>query len=235
MDLTQRLEALTPHRINLELAALLSSDIRLKVLLVSGNRLSLIVTAMRMKAQRILVGAVTTELEALPYLRSGRPGLLLCNDRLDEGDSHSLVQQARLLVPDIRIMLICEEAKPDITKALQLKVDAIISEVDIGEPCHPISRGLLAIANRQTYLSPAANELLKRQSPGNQINSIKLSRRQDEILSMLLNGDTESLIASSLGISLTTVKDHTKALRIKFGVKSKIELVMRAMRLAISK
>jgi DNA-binding CsgD family transcriptional regulator len=52
---------------------------------------------------------------------------------------------------------------------------------------------------------------------------------------MLLNGDTEMLIAERLGISLTTVKDHTKVLRNKFGVKSKVELIMRAMRLAISR
>jgi DNA-binding CsgD family transcriptional regulator len=38
-----------------------------------------------------------------------------------------------------------------------------------------------------------------------------------------------------LGISLTTVKDHTKVLRSKFGVKSKVQLVMRAMRLATSR
>jgi hypothetical protein len=94
---------------------------------------------------------------------------------------------------------------------------------------------LLAIANRRHYLSPTAQRLLNRQSPANQINSIKLTSRQDEILSMLLNGDTEMLIADRLGISLTTVKDHTKALRNKFGVKSKVELVMRAMRLAVAR
>ena len=67
------------------------------------------------------------------------------------------------------------------------------------------------------------------------INTIKLTGRQDEILSLLLNGDTEILIADKLGISLTTVKDHTKVLRSKFGVKSKVELVMRAMRLAVTR
>ena len=67
------------------------------------------------------------------------------------------------------------------------------------------------------------------------INTIKLTGRQDEILSLLLNGDTEILISDKLGISLTTVKDHTKVLRSKFGVKSKVELVMRAMRLAVTR
>ena len=80
-----------------------------------------------------------------------------------------------------------------------------------------------------------AKLLLKHQSPDNFVNTIKLTERQDKILSMLLNGDTELLIADKLGISLTTVKDHTKVLRSKFGVKSKIELVVRAMRLAVSR
>jgi DNA-binding NarL/FixJ family response regulator len=190
---------------------------------------------MRIKARRLLVGAMTTEAEALPYLMAGLPGLLICSDRLDGGNGYSLARQARLLVPDIRIMLILEEANPDVAKAVRSNVDAIICAGDIGDPSQPISRGLLAIANHQTYLSPTAQLLLKQQSPGNPINTIKLTGRQDEILSLLLNGDTEVLIADKLGISLTTVKDHTKVLRGKFGVKSKVELVMRAMRLAVAR
>ena len=235
MDLTAQLEALGPTRINLVLEALLSSDLRLKILLVSANRLGLVVSAIRLKARRLLVGAMTTEAEALPYLMAGLPGLLICSDQLDSGDSYSLARQARQLVPDIRIMLILEETNPDVARAVRSNVDAIICADDIGDPSQPISRGLLAIANRQTYLSPTAKLLLKQQSPGNPINTIKLTGRQDEILSLLLNGDTEVLIADKLGISLTTVKDHTKVLRGKFGVKSKVELVMRAMRLAVAR
>jgi len=235
MDLTAQLEALGPTRINLVLEALLSSDLRLKILLVSANRLGLIVSAMRIKARRLLVGAMTTEGEALPYLMAGLPGLLICSDRLDGGDGYSLARQARLLVPDIRIMLILEETNPDVAKAVRSKVDAIICADDLGDPSQPISRGLLAIANRQTYLSSKAKVLLKQQSASDPINTIKLTDRQDEILSLLLNGDTEIIIADKLGISLTTVKDHTKVLRRKFGVKSKVELLMRAMRLAVAR
>ena len=235
MDLTPRLESFNPSRMNLELEALLSSDVRLKVLMVSANRFGLMVSALRLNARKLLVGAMTTEEEALPYLRSGRPGILLCSDRLEGGDGFSLARQARLLVPDIRIMMLLQEENPDVAKAARLYVDAIISEVDIGDTCQPVSRGLLAIANRQTYLSPTALALLKSQSPANQTNTVKLTSRQDEILSMLLNGDTEILIADRLGISLTTVKDHTKVLRSKFGVKSKVALVMRAMRLAVAR
>ena len=236
MDLTPSLAALDPARqVNLVLEALLSSDLRLKVLVVSANRLGLMMMAMRLKVRRLLVGAMTTEAEALPYLMTGLPGLLICSDRLDAGDSFSMVCQARQLVPDIRIMMILEESNPDVAKAVRSNVDAIIIAGDIGDLSQPVSRGFLAIANRQTYLSTSAKALLKQQSPGNPINTIKLTGRQDQILSMLLNGDTESRIADKLGISLTTVKDHTKVLRSKFGVKSKVELVMRAIRLAVSR
>ena len=235
MDLTSHLEALGPARINLVLEALLSSDLRPKILMVTANRLGLIVSAMRLKARRLLVGAMTTEEEALPYLMGGLPGLLVCSDRLDGGDGYSLAGQARLLVPDIHIIMILEEANPDVAKAIRSNVDAIICADDLGDPSQPVSRGLLAIANHQAYLSPTAQALHKQKSPANPINTIKLTDRQDEILSMLLNGDTEILIADKLGISLTTVKDHTKVLRSKFGVKNKVELVMRAMRLAVSR
>jgi len=235
MDLTPNLESLGPSRINLVLEALLSSDLRLKVLLATANRFGLVVAALRLKERRLLVGAITTEGEALSYLMTGLPGLLLCSDRLEAGDSYSMVRQARQLVPDIRIMMILEKSNADVAEAVRADVDAIIFAGDIGNPSQPISRGLLAIANHQTYLSATAKLLLKQQSPGNQTNGIKLTDRQDEILTMLLNSDTELQIANKLGISLTTVKDHTKVLRSKFGVKNKIELIVRAMRLAVSR
>ena len=172
MDLTPQLEALSPARVNLVLESLLSSDLRLKILLVSANRLGLMVSALRLKARRVLIGAMTCQEDALPYLKAGLPGMLICSDRLDGGDGYALARQARLLVPDIRIMMLLEEANPDVAQAVLSNVDAIIVEADIGD---------------------------------------------------------------RLGISLTTVKDHTKVLRSKFGVKSKVQLVMRAMRLAISR
>ncbi len=235
MDLTPSLEALGPARVNLVLEALLSSDLRFKILLVTANRLGLMISAMRLKARRFLVGAMTSQEDALPYLQEGLPGILICSDRLDGGDGYSLARQARRLVPDIRIMMLLEAENPDVAQAVLANVDAIICVADIGDPSQPISRGFLAMANRQTYLSPTAKDLLKQQTPANPINSIKLTSRQDEILSLLLNGDTEVRIADRLGISLTTVKDHTKVLRSKFGVKSKVQLVMRAMRLATSR
>jgi len=241
MDLTPSLEALGPARVNLVLEALLSSDLRFKILLVSANRLGLVLSAMRLKARRLLVGAMTSQEDALPYLQEGLPGILICSDRLEGGDGYALARQARRLVPDIRIMMLLEAENPDVAQAVLANVDAIICGADIGDPSQPISRGFLAMANRQSYLSPTAKAQLKQQAPANptnpvnSIDSIKLTGRQDEILSMLLNGDTEVQIADRLGISLTTVKDHTKVLRSKFGVKSKVQLVMRAMRLATSR
>ena len=176
MDLTSQLDALGPRRINLVLEALLSSDLRLKILLVSANRLGLMVSALRLKARRLLVGAMTTEGEALPYLMAGLPGLLLCSDRLEAGDSYSMVRQARLLVPDIRIMMILEEANPDVAEALRSDVDAIIFAGDIGDPSQPVSHGACwplpiikpisrprprcySSANPQTILSTPSNSL----------------------------------------------------------------------------
>ena len=65
MDLTPRLESLGTNRINLELEVLISSDLRLRLLMASANRVGLIVSAMRLKQRRLLVGAVTSEADAL--------------------------------------------------------------------------------------------------------------------------------------------------------------------------
>ena len=176
MDLTSHLESLGPTRVNLVLEALLSSDLRPKILMVTANRFGLVIAAMRLKARRLLIGAMTTEEEALPYLMGGLPGLLLCSDRLDGGDGYSLARQARLLVPDIRVFMLLEEANPDVAKAVRSNVDAIICADDIGDPSQPVSHGACwplpiikpisrprprcySSANPQTILSTPSNSL----------------------------------------------------------------------------
>ncbi len=54
----------------------------------------------------------------------------------------------------------------------------------------------------------------------------ELTDREEEIVSLLLRGDSAQQIATRLGISLHTVRTHTKRIHDKTGVSSRAELTM---------
>lgn len=55
----------------------------------------------------------------------------------------------------------------------------------------------------------------------------RLSKREWEVLTLLLQGKSNKLIASSLGISKRTVEFHLKNIYVKFEVNSRIELILK--------
>ena len=55
----------------------------------------------------------------------------------------------------------------------------------------------------------------------------KLTRREWEVVELLLKGKSNKLIASSLGISTRTVEFHLKNIYAKFQVSSRIELILK--------
>jgi DNA-binding CsgD family transcriptional regulator len=56
---------------------------------------------------------------------------------------------------------------------------------------------------------------------------IPLSKREREVISLLLQGKSNKLIALSLGISARTVEFHLKNIYTKFQVSSRIELILK--------
>ena len=59
---------------------------------------------------------------------------------------------------------------------------------------------------------------------------LRLTRRQGQIVSLLLAGCTNAQIAERLGVSDQTVKNQLSALYQKSGVKNRLELALLALR-----
>lgn len=53
----------------------------------------------------------------------------------------------------------------------------------------------------------------------------EITRREKEIIELILNGLTNQEIADSLFITLQTVKDHTHNIFLKTGVRNRVELI----------
>jgi DNA-binding NarL/FixJ family response regulator len=61
------------------------------------------------------------------------------------------------------------------------------------------------------------------------VNDPKFTRREAQVLKLLVEGHPNRVIAQALGIDLATVKKHVGTLMRKVGVKNRIELSVQAM------
>jgi DNA-binding NarL/FixJ family response regulator len=59
---------------------------------------------------------------------------------------------------------------------------------------------------------------------------VELTKREREVLELLVAGDTNSAIAKTLGIREQTVKDHVSGLFRKFHVRRRVALAVTAVR-----
>jgi len=82
------------------------------------------------------------------------------------------------------------------------------------------------------------SDLVAKVAPSRRIESIggrrrRLSAREIEVLSSLVEGKSNSEIASSLGIGLRTVRFHLEGLYSKLGVRRRGEAVREGIRLGL--
>jgi ATP/maltotriose-dependent transcriptional regulator MalT len=73
--------------------------------------------------------------------------------------------------------------------------------------------------------------LNKRRSMDAQLDS--LTPREREVLRLMAGGVSSRDIASTLGISYTTVRTHIRSLGSKLGVHSKLQAIVKARELAL--
>jgi len=89
-----------------------------------------------------------------------------------------------------------------------------------------------ADANLLGGLHERAEQLLKAGHSAR--SSVKLTRREEEVLSGIMRSQANKEIASDLNLSERTVKFHVSSLLAKFKVRGRMELVREATRHTVS-
>lgn len=65
--------------------------------------------------------------------------------------------------------------------------------------------------------------------------SVQLTKRQHEVLRLLAAGEKPREIAITLGVSITTVRDHIRFLLAKFRARNQPEAILHAFREGVLK
>jgi len=154
-----------------------------------------------------------------------------------EGTDGMATASADVVVTDYcRALLLAEEAgefsRGPLAKARILAVTSSDREADICRALRAGIHGYLLIGGPLSELIDAVTTLAQggrymcyslAQRMANSIACTPLTRRERQVLRLVVAGDSNKIIARRLGIELGTVKSHVSAIMSKLGANSRVQ------------
>ena len=141
----------------------------------------------------------------------------------------------REVSPDVRVIIYTSHDDEDrIVQAAELGVDGYLlkgcGQRELLDAVHSVYDGGTALE------SSVASKLMKhmnRRSSRNEVEAVRFSKREQQVLEQLASGSTNREIGTTLFISESTVKFHVHAILSKFDAGNRTEAVSIAAKLGI--
>ena len=194
-----------------------------------GDLLTLGAFSMVPPITNTLVGAFSTEREALAACKEKQPDLLYVTESLEQGYGIHLANKVKQVSPKTRVLLFLHRENQEVVReALDAHIDGIAFVSSIGKGIKgDFFQSLSAIANGSSYYPKDVREMAGFQK--SQILN-NLSGREIEVLEALCRGMNNKDIAASMVVSPETVKTHVSTIISKLGVKDRTQAVITSIR-----
>ena len=153
--------------------------------------------------------------------------LLLLDLHLPDGDGLDALAGLRV-ASGSRLVVMSADNQPDtIRRALEAGASGYLpktlSSGDMLAAVKEVLQGGIFIPASMLAADPSA-------TVPQQLDGLGLSPRQTEVLSLLVEGEANKVIARELGISEATVKSHISAVLTQFGVATRTQVVVEMAR-----
>lgn len=160
--------------------------------------------------------------DALTCLSSSPIDLVLLDLALDDSQGEATISAIK--AKHDRVVIISGEPDPRlIMNAMQNGIAGFLPK--LSSPQVMLS-AIKLILNGGTYIPPEILSLLASNNPPPTIASDHLTKKQNEVLQLMLKGLSNKVIAHELSISEGTVKAHLSAVYKTLGVTSRSELIL---------
>jgi DNA-binding NarL/FixJ family response regulator len=194
-----------------------------------GDLLTLAAFSLFPPITNTLVGAFSTEREALAACKDKQPDLLYVTECLEQGYGIPLAVKVRTVSPNTRVLLFLHRENQEVVRdALDAHIDGIAFVSSIGQGFDgDFFKSLEAMANDSSYYPKVVRE-----TAGFKKNLIlnELSVRETEVLEALCQGMSNKEIAEVMFVSTETVKSHVSTVISKLGVKDRTQAVIACIR-----
>ena len=178
-----------------------------------------------------LVGAATSEADALTCLQSGAADLLICTDMLERGSGPSLVERAKASDPTlICLMLIQRPLRSTIEAAIKAGCNGLCSRERVGNG--HLLRSIQTIESDGMVVDPTIAGVLRhsRLSPSGRSLKPGLTVREEDVLRGICRGLSNQEIADQLNLSIDTVKHIVTAVLSKLEARDRSQAMLIAFR-----
>jgi DNA-binding NarL/FixJ family response regulator len=174
----------------------------------------------------VLVGSVRSGEEALPRIEMARPDVMLVDFQLPGMDGLEFVHVARQVRPQLRALVVTSLTDPlALTRVRESGIEGYVEKDATPET---LAEALNAVADGRRYFSQKFQETIAREGANAESVGKILSRREQQVLSLVLVRKTNREIAGSMGLSERTVEFHRANLMAKLAATNLTELIARA-------
>ena len=207
-------------------------DPRIRVLIVDDH--TVFAEGLRLLLERDdrirVVGTASSVSEAIALAKELRPEVVLMDQCLGDEQGITAIRRIREFAPMTSVIVLTgsdpDEAVPD---ALEAGASGVLEKVVRPDE---LVRSIERARNGENLFSPAivAEAMRGRQRAVTGAGQLlgALTPREREVLGLLAEGCDSKKIATRLGLSVHTARDHVQSVLEKMDAHSRIEAVMRA-------
>jgi two-component system NarL family response regulator len=181
---------------------------------------------LRTTAEFSVVAEAADGRQAIELFRRHQPDITLMDLRLPQMNGVEAIAAIRADFPQARVIVLTTfDGDEDIYRALQAGARGYLLKGMTGEELMEAIRSVYAGKSR--IPAPVAERLAERMS------APSLTRRETEVLELIVGGNSNKEIASGLNISEATVKTHINSLLGKLGVTDRTQAATIALQRGI--
>jgi NarL family two-component system response regulator LiaR len=202
----------------------------IKVMLVDDHNVvrSGLATFLRAYEDLELVGQANNGVEALRLCHSETPDVILMDLKMPEMDGIAATQAVLADYPQVKIIAMTSFEEEELVHGVLAAgaISYLLKNVSADELAKAIRD---AVAGRPTLSPEAARVLIQATRPAQQPAG-DLTEREREVLSLVVQGQSNQQIAQAMVISIATVKAHVSSILSKLEVSSRAEAIAFAIK-----
>jgi DNA-binding NarL/FixJ family response regulator len=202
---------------------------RMRVLLVDDHRMFAESLARLLNAEEDIevVGVATSAAAALALAESTDPQICLVDYQMPGQDGVAVVGELKRRSPGLIVLMLSGAIEETaVLAAIQMGCVGFLSK---DRAAAEVGTAIRRAASGQALIPPQLlGRLLSKLHGGQEILGADLTERQ--ILVLLADGRSNSVIAEDLCLSVNTVRNYVQAILIKLSAHSKLEAVATAVR-----
>lgn len=206
---------------------------KLRIIVVDDNdqvRLGLS-TLLSAQADFEVIGQATNGRQAIDFVSSSRPELVLMDVGMPVMDGIEACQRIKEMFPDTKvIMLTSHDNDTDVFASLAAGANGYcLKDVDFDRLMTAIKSVAAGDCWLDSMIASKVVKLVPTQESGERVFQA-LSPREVEVLNLVVDGMTNKEIAEKLSISIDTVKSHIKHIMNKLAVGDRTQMAVKALR-----